>query len=416
MLGPHGFPTVLAEVATEAGHTGSALVPWGASVGKYEAKKLYDGGDRYKGYGVRRAVDNINEVIGPRLAGMPVTEQRRVDTAMLELDGTPDKSNLGANAMLPVSLAVARAAAASLGIPLYRYLGGFHSRMLPVVMFNVIGGGGFYNPHLTFEDYLLVPVGFDRFGEAVEAVSSAYFALGDLLRAVEPEVNTRNGVYIPRTLKNDQVFAIMLEAVAKAGYEGRIVLGVDVCANHFFREEEQRYALEGSLLTRDEMMEVYQRLRKSLPLLYVEDPLHEDDFEGLARLTGAMGRTVLCGDDIFASQTNRLSVGIRHGAGNSVLLKVDQVGTLSEAWDTAALALHSHYSIVVSMRSRDTTDSFIADLAVGVGAEMMKVGPPILAERTEKINRLLAIERELGADAGYRGRFLMDKYEAVTHG
>ena len=407
ILGPHGFPTVEAEVITEKGHMGKGLVPWGMSVGKYESRKIYDGEARYRGFGVRQAVRNVNETIAPALIGMDVVCQNQVDASMIELDGTEDKSRLGGNAILPVSMAVAKAAASSLGLPLYRYLGGFSARRLPVPMCNVVGGGKFYNPYLAFEDYLIIAPGFDSFAEAIEAISMTYFTLGDILKETEGEIGTYNGIYTPRKMNNREVFEAISDAIEKAGYEGRIFLALDVCADQFYDSKDGTYEVEGAHLTRGEFIEYLKGFRTKYPLVFIEDPLHEDDFEGLAELTERLADTIICGDDVFASNIERLREGVRQKAANCLLLKIDQVGSVSEAYDSAMYALRSSYSVTVSMRSRDTTETFIADLAVGTGAQIIKFGAPILAERIDKINRLCHIEHELGDSAEFRGKSVL---------
>lgn len=410
ILGPHGFPTVEAQVITEKGHMGKGLVPWGMSVGKYESRKIYDGEARYRGFGVRQAVRNVNETIAPVLIGMDVVCQNQVDAAMIELDGTEDKSNLGGNAILPVSIAVAKAAASSLGLPLYRYLGGFSARHLPVPMCNVVGGGKFYNPYLAFEDYLILAPGFDSFAEAIEAISMTYFTLGDILKETEGEIGTYNGIYTPRKMNNREVFEAISKAIEKAGYEGRIFLALDVCADQFYDSRDDTYEVEGAHLTRGEFIEYLKGFRTKYPLAFIEDPLHEDDFEGLAELTARITDTIICGDDVFASNIQRIREGVRQKAANCLLLKIDQVGSVSEAYNSAMCALRSSYSVTVSMRSRDTTETFIADLAVGTGAQIIKFGAPVLAERIEKINRLCYIEDELGGSAEFQGKSVLGAF------
>ena len=410
ILGPHGFPTVEAQVITEKGHTGKGLVPWGMSVGKYESRKIYDGEARYRGFGVRQAVSNVNETIAPALIGMDVVCQNQVDAAMIELDGTEDKSRLGGNAILPVSMAVAKAAASSLGLPLYRYLGGFSARHLPVPMCNVVGGGKFYNPYLAFEDYLILAPGFASFAEAIEAISMTYFTLGDILKETEGEIGTYNGIYTPRKMNNREVFEAISKAIEKAGYEGRIFLALDVCADQFYNSKDDTYEVEGAHLTRGEFIEYLKGFRTKYPLVFIEDPLHEDDFEGLAKLTERITDTIICGDDVFASNIERIREGVRQKAANCLLLKIDQVGSVSEAYESAMCALGSSYSVTVSMRSRDTTETVIADLAVGTGAQIIKFGAPVLAERIEKINRLCYIEDELGDSAEFRGKSVLGTF------
>lgn len=401
VLGPHGYPTVETAVTTDRGCTGRAVVPWGMSVGKYESKKIYDGEKRYGGLGVRTAVRNVNEVIAPALVGHEVACQSNIDGCLLALDGTPDKSVLGGNAILSVSMAATRAAAESLDLPLYRYLGGIGANRTPTLISNLVGGGSFYNPRLVFEDYLIVASQFGSAAEAVEAISETYLVLGEVLGELEPDVRVHKGLYVPRTLNNRQVLEALMRAVDRAGFGGRMSLALDVCAGQFYHPESDTYAVEGENLSREEFIDYMASLRNAYPLSFIEDPLHEDDFEGYALICRRIGDTVICGDDLFATSTERLKEGIKLAAANSMLLKVDQVGTVSEAYAAAMYAHRNGYSVTVSMRSRDTADTFISDLAVGVGAEYFKLGAPVMAERTEKLNRLCAIERELGPVAEF---------------
>lgn len=396
VLGPHGYPTIETVVATERGFEGRAVVPWGMSVGKYECKKIYDGGKRYRGRGVRTAVQNVNELISPALRGVDVSRLGDIDRIMLELDGTPDKSKLGGNAILSVSMAAAKAGAKALGLPLYRFLGGLGANRLPVLISNMVGGGTFYNPKLVFEDYLVMAYDFDSTAEAVEALSEVYLALGEALDGFEKDVPMHKGLYVPQTLNNEQVFEALVKAAEIAGFGGRMRIALDVCAGQFYDENKSRYAVEGTSYTREEFVDYLAALRAKYPIAFIEDPLHEDDFEGFALACRSIENTVICGDDLFATSVDRLEEGIRLGAANSLLLKVDQVGTVSEACAAAEYAHRNGYTVTVSMRSRDTADTFIADLAVAVGAEYFKLGAPVMAERTEKLNRFCAIERELG--------------------
>lgn len=396
VLGPHGYPTIDTVVVTERGFEGRAMVPWGMSVGKYECRKIYDGGKRYRGLGVRTAVRNVNEVIAPALCGADVARLGDIDRMMLELDGTPDKSSLGGNAILSVSMAVAEAGANSLGLPFYRYVGGLGANRLPVLVSNMVGGGNFYNPRLVFEDYLVMAYDFESTAEAVEAISEVYMALAEALGEYEKDVPMHKGLYVPQTLNNEQVFNALLKAADRAGFAGRMRIALDVCAGQFYDEASGRYVVEGNSYTREEFIDYLAALRRAYPIEFIEDPLHEDDFEGFALACQRIENTVICGDDLFATSVDRLDEGIRLGAANSLLLKVDQVGTVSQAYAAAERAHRNGYSVTVSMRSRDTADTFIADLAVAVGAEYFKLGAPVMAERTEKLNRFCAIERELG--------------------
>ncbi len=403
VLSGSGRPTVSATVRTERGFEAVSSVPSGTSKGTYEAVELVDGGDRYRGLGVRRAVDMIDRVIAPALIGMPVADQARVDAALLELDGTPNLSHLGGNAVLAASLAAARAGALSRGVPLYEHLGGAGRTQLPVPIATVLAGGPHSPSRLEIEDYILIPDGFMRFADAVEAILEVRIVLEELLCAKYGQVPDVGGALAPPIADTREAFTLMLEASDRAGYGDRMSLGVDVAASAFYQRAEDRYMLAGASRTRDDVVEYFRSLVAEFPLVFLEDAFDEDDFEGFRAMTAALPGLDIVGDDLFASNAARIAIGIERGAANAVLLKVNQIGTVSGALAAARLASDAGLSVTVSLRSSDTNDSFIADLAVGVAAKRIKLGSPLRGERNAKYNRLLAIEHQLGERARLAG-------------
>lgn len=405
ILSSMGRPTIQATVILDNGVQGVASVPIGTSKGKHEAKELYDGGPRYRGYGVRKAVNNINKYITPKLIGREVVRQREIDEFLIELDGTEDKRNLGSNAILAVSLAVARAGAKSVGLPLYRYIGGLGADRLPMPLATVIAGGEYSPSPLDFEDYLLVMSGFETFAEAVEGLVETRYCLGETLKerfSTVPSIG--GGAYAPLINDTEEAFDIMLGAIEKAGFSKKILLGLDVAGSELYNEKNGCYKVRGGEITTDELAEYYRDLVKRYPLVFIEDPFREDDFEGFSKLTSALPQIQIVGDDLFVTNPARIKKGIEKRACNTILLKVNQIGTLSEACDAAFLAKHNNYDITASMRSSDTNDSFIADLAVGLRARQIKLGSPVSGERNAKYNRLLEIEQELGSKAKFAGK------------
>lgn len=405
ILSSVGRPTIQAAVILENGIQGVASVPIGTSKGKHEAKELYDGGSRYRGYGVRQAVNNINEDIAPKLIGRQVVHQREIDEFLIELDGTEDKRRLGSNAILAVSLAVARAGAKSVGLPLYRYIGGLGANCLPVPLATVIAGGEYSPSSLDFEDYLLVCSGFETFAEAVEGLVETRYYLGEMLQekfGTAPIIG--GGAYAPPIKSTEDAFTIMLGAIEKAGLSQKILLGLDVAGSELYNEKNGRYKIKGREITTEELTEYYRDLAQQYPLVFIEDPFQEDDFDSSSRLTATLPQIQIVGDDLFVTNPVRIKKGIEKKACNTILLKVNQIGTLSEAGDAALLAMSNNYAVTVSMRSSDTNDSFIADLAVGLGAQQIKIGSPVSGERNAKYNRLLEIEQELGSEAKFAGK------------
>ncbi|MBC7338729.1 MAG: phosphopyruvate hydratase [Firmicutes bacterium] len=406
ILDSRGNPTVEADVVLADGTVGRAAVPAGASKGRYEALEVRDGGTRYGGKGVLRAVRAIREEIAPALRGRDALDQAGVDARLLELDGTPDKTRLGANALLAVSLACARAAADYCGLPLYRYLGGPGARLLPVPFLNVINGGRHADNPLEIQEFMLVPDGLPDFREALRAGAEVYAALRSLLagRGLSVSVGDEGG-FAPRLGTAREVLDLLVEAIEKAGYRPGedIHLALDVAASELV--SEGGYRLEGAVRDAAGMSTFYRELADRYPLVSVEDGLGEDDWEGWRALTADLGhRLQLVGDDLFVTNPARLERGIREGVANAILIKPNQVGTLTETMATVERARRAGYGVMISHRSGETEDTFIADLAVAMGCGQIKSGAPCRSERTAKYNRLLRIEEELAASALYPRR------------
>jgi enolase len=409
VLDSRGNPTVEAEVHCAGGAKGRAIVPSGASTGRHEAVELRDGDPaHYGGRGVRKAVANVRDVLAPRLLGIPATEQERIDGLLCELDGTPDKSRLGANAVLGVSLACAHAAAASLGRPLWAYLAREGAARLPLPMVNLISGGLHAGGNLDLQDFLLLPIGARSFSEALEMTVAVYRALGAALtrHGFEGVLVGDEGGFGPRLHTNEQAIEIVLEAVRAAGLTpGRdAAVALDVAASHFFRDGKYHLRDGGRALGRDEMVALLARWAAAYPVLSIEDGLAEDDFEGWRAQTAALGpRVQLVGDDLFATNAARLDLGIRTGMANAVLVKVNQIGTLTEALRVVDAARQAGYRAVLSARSGETEDATLADLAVATGAGQIKIGSVARSERLAKYNQLLRIEEEMGGTARFAG-------------
>jgi enolase len=404
VLDSRGTPTVEAEVVLEGGASGRAIVPSGASTGAHEAHELRDGGSRYLGKGVESAVSNIEERIAPALCGLNALEQGAVDGAMIELDGSDNKSALGANAILAVSLATARAAANGVGLPLYRYLGGPMATLLPVPLMNVINGGAHAANSLDFQEFMLVPHGAPSFREALRMGTEVFHTLKGLLqdRGLSTAVGDEGG-FAP-DLGNDEAGELLVRAIEKAGYKpgDQISLALDVASTEFFRNG--RYSFAGGSYSSAEMVEQLAALVSRFPIVSIEDGLAEDDWDGWALLTEKLGRTVqLVGDDLFVTNTSRLQRGIDLGVANSILIKVNQIGSLTETLQAIDLAGRAGYTSVISHRSGETEDTTIADLAVATRAGQIKTGSLSRSERVAKYNQLLRIEDELGSQAVYAG-------------
>lgn len=409
ILDSRGNPTVEVEVHLESGDVGRAAVPSGASTGAHEALELRDGDPAvYRGKGVKRAVSNINSVIAPQLVGRSVLNQAAIDAHLLELDGTPDKSGLGANALLGVSLACLHAGARYLDIPLYRYIGGVNGRTLPVPLMNILNGGKHAADSADFQEYMILPIGAGSFAEALQMGVEVYQALKELLseRGLGTGVGDEGG-FAPKVQTNREPLELIVEAIQRAGYEpgAQIALGLDPAATELYRDGRYHLFREGRSLSSEEMIAFYERLIAEFPILSIEDGLAEDDWDGWYALTEHLGdRVQLVGDDLFVTNPTRLARGIDEGAANSILIKVNQIGTVTEALTTIETARRNGYTAVISHRSGETEDTTIADLAVGVNAGQIKTGAPARSERVAKYNQLLRIEEDLGAGAVYAGR------------
>jgi enolase 1/2/3 len=410
ILDSRGNPTIEVEVQLESGAWGRAAVPSGASTGKREAIELRDDdAQRYRGKGVQTAVRNVEETIAPEIEGMEATEQASIDQALLELDGTPNKSTLGANAILGVSLAAARAAADDVGLPLYAYLGGVGARLLPVPMFNVLNGGAHADNGIDFQEFMLVPAGTENFASALRAGAEIFHALKELLRGKGLSTGVGDeGGFAPALASNTAALDLFMTAIEHAGYRPGedVFMALDVAASEF-AEEGGRYRLgrEGVVRDSDEMTALYDSLVDRYPIVSIEDGLGEDDWAGWGALTRRLGsRVQLVGDDVFVTNPAIIQQGIKNGIANAVLVKVNQIGTLTETMEAIELAKRAGYGTVISHRSGETEDSFIADLAVAVNAGQIKTGSLARGERTAKYNQLLRIEEELGHAASWPGR------------
>ena len=405
VLDSRGNPTIEAEVLLEGGAFGKAIVPSGASTGAHEAHEMRDGGARYQGKGVLKAVQNIEEKIAPALCGISALDQMSVDSLMKEIDGTTNKSALGANSILGVSMAVAKAAANGVGLPLYRYLGGPMSSLLPVPLMNVINGGAHAANNLDFQEFMLVPHGAESFREALRMGTEVFHTLKSLLsdRGLSTSVGDEGG-FAPDLSSNKEAADLLVKAIEKSGFTpgDQISLALDVASTEFF--SQGIYKFGGSNHSKEEMVEELVNLVNAYPIISIEDGLAEDDWEGWSLLTQQIGQRVqLVGDDLFVTNTNRLKIGIEKNIANSILIKVNQIGTLSETLDAIDLATRSGFTNVVSHRSGETEDTFIADLSVASRSGQIKTGSLSRSERVAKYNQLLRIEDELGSQAVYAG-------------
>ena len=404
VLDSRGNPTVKATVALSDGTVASAIVPSGASTGKREALELRDGGDRYCGKGVLKAVENVNSQIAEAVIGLDAFDQKALDEQMRELDGSDNYSNLGANAVLGVSMAVARAAAKSLDVPLYRYLGGANASVLPVPMFNIINGGAHANNSVDFQEFMIMPFGFDKFSDALRAATEIYHTLKGLLNAAGHSTAVGDeGGFAPNLNDNEEPIKLIMQAIEKAGYKAgeQIKLALDVAASELY--ENGKYKLEGKEFSSEELIERYAQLCEKYPIFSIEDGLSEDDWAGWAKLTSKLGSKVqLVGDDLFVTNEKILREGIAKGVGNAILIKPNQIGTVSQTMQTIRLAQRKGYRCVMSHRSGESEDSFIADFAVAMNTGQIKTGATSRSERNAKYNRLLEIERETDEFLGSR--------------
>ncbi|SEB35445.1 enolase [Paramicrobacterium humi] len=415
ILDSRGNPTVEVEVLLDDGEMGRAAVPSGASTGAFEAYELRDGDKgRYLGKGVRKAVTAVIDELGPAVEGLEASDQRIVDDALREVDGTDNKKRVGANAILGVSLAVAHAAAASAELPLFRYLGGPNAHVLPVPLMNIINGGAHADTGVDIQEFMALPIGAPTFSEALRWGAETYHSLKSLLKTKGLATGLGDeGGFAPDLEHNRAALDLILEAIEKAGFTpgNDIALGLDVASTEFF--ENGVYRFEGKDRSSEEMTAYYEDLVANYPLVTIEDPLAEDDWAGYAHLTPSLGQKVqIVGDDLFVTNPARLADGISKGAANSLLVKVNQIGTLSETFDAVSLAQRAGYTAILSHRSGETEDTTIADLAVATNAGQIKTGAPARSERVAKYNQLLRIEEELGEAASYAGRSAFPRFSA----
>lgn len=411
ILDSRGNPTVEVDVILENGSMGRASVPSGASTGIYEAHELRDGDDRYLGKGVSRAVENIRLEIAPALIGQNALDQPLIDSLMIRLDGTPNKSRLGANAILAVSLAVAKAAAASQGLSLYRYIGGANAKVLPVPMMNILNGGAHAANNVDIQEFMIMPVSAPGWSEALRRCAEVFHVLKKIL--IENKIPVTGvgdeGGYAPMLKKDEDALALIVAAIERAGYlPGQdFMIAMDAASSEWYDEQQDVYRLPkaGKVMTKQQLVRYWQRLAEKYPIISLEDGMAETDWEGWAMLTKALGKKLqLVGDDLFVTNTQRLDEGIRKGIGNAILIKVNQIGTLTQTLDAIAMAQRAGYAAVISHRSGETEDTTIADLAVALNAGQIKSGAPSRSDRVAKYNRLLRIEEELGEPAQYPGR------------
>jgi enolase len=407
LLDSRGNPTLEVDCLLTDGSSGRAAVPSGASTGAFEAVELRDGDERYGGKGVRRAVRNVVDVIAPELEGYDAVDQRAVDDRLLELDGTDDKSSLGANAILGVSLAVAKAAADSCSLPLYAYLGGPNAHLLPVPMMNILNGGAHADSNVDFQEFMVAPVGEPTFAEALRAGAEVYHALKGVLseRGLSTGLGDEGG-FAPDLKSNVEALELIMVAIEKAGYRPGtdVALAMDTASSEFYSDGAYRLEGEGRTLSSEQMVDFFADLVDRYPIVSIEDGMDEEDWAGWAALTRRLGNRVqLVGDDLFVTNSERVRRGIAEGSANSVLVKVNQIGTLTETLDTIELAHRTGWTCMISHRSGETEDTTIAELAVGVNAGQIKSGAPARSDRVAKYNQLLRIESQLGSSARYAG-------------
>ena len=410
VLDSRGNPTVEVEIILEDGSEGRAIVPSGASTGAHEAAELRDGDkDRYLGKGALKAVANVNDIIADEVMGYEVFDQVGLDELLKDLDGTPNKGKLGANAILGVSMASARAAADSVGLPLFQYLGGVNAKVLPTPMMNILNGGSHADNTVDIQEFMIMPVGAGSFREALRMGAEVFHSLKNVLKA--KGMNTAvgdEGGFAPNLSTNEEAIQVIIEAIEKAGYKSGedVMIALDVAASEFYDQEKKIYRLtgEGIERTAEEMIDYFEMLVNKYPIISIEDGLAEDDWDGWKKLTDRLGKRVqLVGDDLFVTNTERLAAGIEKGIGNSILIKVNQIGTLTETFDAIEMAKRAGYTAVVSHRSGETEDTTIADIVVGLNTGQIKTGSLSRTDRIAKYNQLLRIEEILGASAKYAG-------------
>ena len=413
ILDSRGNPTVEVDVLLEDGAFGRAAVPSGASTGAYEAVELRDGDERYLGKGVRKAVMNVNTTIFDALVGLDASNQRAIDNLLIELDGTDNKANLGANAILGVSLAVARAMAESQGAPLYRYVGGVNATTLPVPLMNIINGGEHADNPIDVQEFMIVPAGFPTFSEALRAGAEVFHALKAKLKADGHNTNVGDeGGFAPGLAGSEDALGYIMSAIKAAGYKAgkEIFIALDVASSEFYEGGKYHLKGEGKVLSSAEFVSYLQDLTEKFPIISIEDGMDEDDWDGWKALTDAIGdKCQLVGDDLFVTNPKRLATGIEKGSANSILVKVNQIGTLSETLDAVQMAHRAGFTSVMSHRSGETADNTIADLAVATNCGQIKTGSLARSDRLSKYNQLLRIEEELGAQAIYAGMNVVPK-------
>ncbi len=408
IMDSRGNPTVEVDVVLEDGTLGRAAVPSGASTGAYEAVELRDGDKaRYLGKGVLKAVENVNEIIAPELVGLDATEQVEIDQLMIELDGTPNKGKLGANAMLGVSLAVAKAAASALGLPLHRYIGGINAKELPVPMMNILNGGAHADNNVDIQEFMIMPVGATSFAEALRMNAEIYHQLKAVLKkhGLSTAIGDEGG-FAPNLASNAAALDMIVEAIVAAGYKPgeQVALALDVAATEIYKDGKYHLEGEGVVKTSEEMVAYYEALVAKYPVISIEDGLSEDDWAGWKLMTERLGKKLqIVGDDLFVTNPARLADGIEKGVGNAILVKLNQIGTLTETMDAIELAKRHGYTCIISHRSGETEDSTIADLVVAVNAGQIKTGAPARTDRVAKYNQLLRVEEMLGDSAQYNG-------------
>ncbi|WP_367305771.1 phosphopyruvate hydratase [Alicyclobacillus acidocaldarius] len=409
VLDSRGNPTVEVEVELESGAKGRAIVPSGASTGAHEAVELRDGDKgRYQGKGVLKAVKNVNEIITPEIIGEDALDQIAIDNLLISLDGTPNKGKLGANAILAVSIAVAKAAAAEVGLPLYRYLGGTYAHTLPTPMMNILNGGKHADNTVDIQEFMVVPHGAPTFREALRMGAEIFHSLKKVLadKGLSTTVGDEGG-FAPNLKTNEEAIQVIVEAIEKAGYKPgeQASIALDIASTELYKDGQYHFEGEGVTRSADDLIHYYEGLLAKYPILSIEDGLAEDDWDGWKNLTAALGGKVqLVGDDLFVTNVERLKMGIDRGVGNSILVKVNQIGTLTETFAAVELAKKNRYTAIISHRSGESEDTIIADIAVALNTGQIKTGAPSRTDRVAKYNQLLRIEEELGAAASYAGR------------
>ncbi|MDO5123768.1 MAG: phosphopyruvate hydratase [Eubacteriales bacterium] len=404
VLDSRGFPTVATEVSLKSGVSAVAMVPSGASTGEYEAVELRDNAQDYAGKGVKKAVKNVNTLIAPAIMGKSAFDQEKIDEIMIKLDGTDNKGNLGANAILSVSLAVAKAAAKQLKLPLYRYLGNAFSNRLPVPMMNILNGGAHASNNIDIQEFMVMPVGAKNFSEGLRQCSEIYKSLKDILTNLGKSTAVGDeGGFAPDLESDEQAIEIIMKAIKKAGYSDKNTkIALDAAASEWYKDGVYHLPKRNVDMTTEDLIEYFEKLCAMYPIFSIEDPLSENDWNGFVKITDTLGEKVqIVGDDLFVTNEKRLAAGIRMGAGNAVLVKVNQIGTLTESFRTIENAHRAGYKTIISHRSGETEDTTIADIAVAVNSGQIKTGAPCRAERTAKYNRLLFIENELKENAKF---------------